>query len=416
MRKPARFRLVCVTLLISAPIGATTLAQVPNNLAAPMPVTGEPASSQDAEEAKFPGIPVLSGISFEATRDLLKGLVDEDRIATRGAREIAIFREAAPAVVLIQTANSTGSGIILQSGLILTNRHVVEGVGSVQICFKPYERDGKVIAETRRGTIKCVDPRRDLALVEPESLPRGFRYLTISSASNFDVGDDVYAIGHPLGIYTWTFTQGIISAVRDINTNDQHYTAIQTQTPINPGNSGGPLLNTAMEVVGINTWASNISSIEKKEVNGEQLPITRPAQGLNFAVSASDLRAFISDAASGKLATLALEIPVSPPGCSGQTLFNGRTKSGDAGLMIFSIRCDGKPDAWEIFPDDKSKPIEFHLDPDRTGMSSIVVFSNPSTGKWDTSRWDLYRDRTFAVVGIHDNGSLQPTRFEYAKS
>jgi hypothetical protein len=144
--------------------------------------------------------------------------------------------------------------------------------------------------------------------------------------------------------------------------------------------------------------------------------IARPAQGLNFAVSAHDLRGFVSDVANGKFSNLALQMPSTPPGCSGQIVFNGRTKLNDAGLKAFSLKCDNQADAWELFPDDKSKPIEFHLDPDRSGKSSIIVFSNTRTGKWDFSLWDFFRDQSFAVIGRHDDGRIQPSRFEFARS
>jgi hypothetical protein len=265
------------------------------------------------------------------------------------------------------------------------------------------------------GLVKSVDPQRDLALVAPESLPPNSKFLRISSGNDFEVGADVYAIGHPLG-YSWTFTQGIISGVRPINTEIEHYTAIQTQTPINPGNSGGPLLNSQTEVIGINTWVRDISTIDKRQVAGADMMIARPAQGLNFAVSAPDLRKFLGDVENGKFSNLALQMPGTAPGCTGQVVFNGRTKSNDAGLRTFSLKCDNQTDAWEIFPDDTSKPVEFHLDPDRSGKSSIVVFSNPQTHKWELSFWDFFRDQTFAVVGHHDNGNIKPTRFEFRRS
>jgi S1-C subfamily serine protease len=116
----------------------------------------------------------------------------------------------------------------------------------------------------------------------------------------------------PLG-YQWTFTQGIISAVRAIDAGNQHYTAIQTQTPINPGNLGGPLLNSNSEVVGINTWVRDVASVDKRQINGELTSATRPAQGLNFAVSAPDIRSFPDDIGKGKFS--ALQILASATGC-----------------------------------------------------------------------------------------------------
>lgn len=385
------------------------------SVATKMPALGEAVTTEQPTSTSFPGNPISDGLSFDTLADLLKHFAKQGKAVTRGAREIAIFRKAAPAVVLLRTKEAIGSGVMLADGSILTNRHVVEGIGRVQIFFKPNGRGSKGFAtETRIGTVKFVDPKRDLAIIVPESLPIGFKSLKISAQNDFEIGADVYAIGHPLG-YTWTFTQGIISGIRTIDTNNQHYMAIQTQTPINPGNSGGPLLNSQMEVIGINTWARDISEIEKKKVAGEDLAITRPAQGLNFAVSAPDLRSFISDTANGKIRNLALHMPQPPSGCRVEVIFSGRTKSNDASIKTFSLRCDRKIDAWEIFPDDKAKAIQFHLDPDRTGHSSIIVFSNPATGKWKTSLWDFFRDRTFAVTGRHDDGKIQPTKFEYTR-
>jgi hypothetical protein len=304
--------------------------------------------------------------------------------------------------------------VVLENGLVVTNRHVVEGVGFVEIFFKPTNLTQVASSiEVRSGRVKAVDPRRDLAVIAPDSLPPNFKFLKITTHDNYEVGADVYAIGHPLG-YSWTFTQGIISGVRAIDTESQHYIAIQTQTPINPGNSGGPLLNDATEVVGINTWVRDISKIEKKDVEGEAMAIARPAQGLNFAVSASDIRGFLSDVANGKFANLPLQVPNTSQGCSGQVLFSGRTKSNDAGMTTFSLKCDNITDAWRIIPDDKLKPVQMHYDPERSGKSAIIVFSNLSrTGSWETSYWDFFRDSTFAVIGRHEDGKIKPTRFEF---
>jgi S1-C subfamily serine protease len=296
----------------------------------------------------------------------------------------------------------------------LTNRHVVEGVGTVQIFFKPIDMaQSAQSTEFRIGRVSFVDKSRDLALVTPSDMPPSFKYLKIATHDDLEVGADVFAIGHPLG-YSWTFTQGVVSGIRKIDSDNQGYTAIQTQTPINPGNSGGPLLNVNAEVVGINTWVRDISSVKKVDVAGEAVVLARPAQGLNFAVSATDIRAFLADVQNGKIANLPLEIP-GVPGCTWQLMFNGRTKTDDAGLKTFSSRCDRKVDAWEIIPDKRSEPVQLHFDIARSGKSTVVVLSNATTRKWETSLWDFFRDDTFAVVGHHDDGKIQPTRFEFIR-
>ena len=381
-----------------------------------IPGLGTPVQSAGTDEQGIGGHPLPDGVSFNALAEMISAMKAEGAARRRGAQEIAIYRQAAPAVVLLKTAEASGSGVVLQGGVIVTNRHVVEGVGRVQIFFKPNDLNQDLQSmDSRVGSVTAVDPRRDLALITPESLPANYKFLKVTARTNFDVGSDVYAIGHPLG-YSWTFTQGIISGVRTINTDTERYTAIQTQTPINPGNSGGPLLNANMEVLGINTWARDISSIDKKAVGGQEVAITRPAQGLNFAVSAVDVLGFLNDVATSRLAKLPLQMPTTTPGCAGQVLFDGRTKPNDAKLKVYSLRCDNVADAWYVTPDDQMKPIRFIFDPDRTGKSPIIVLSNPKTGKWETSLWDLFHDETYAVIGRHDDGQLRPTRFEFARS
>jgi S1-C subfamily serine protease len=378
------------------------------------PSPGEVTALGNSSEAEIPENPLPYGMSLQDLGDAIKAMAIRESVVFRGAKEVALFQRAAPAVVLVKTSDGFGSGVVLENGLILTNRHVVEGVGAAQIFFKPTAMSESTSStEMRIGRVKAVDPRRDVAVILPDSLPNNFKFLKITNQDSFDVGSDVYAIGHPLG-YFWTFTQGIISGVRLIDTENEHYTAIQTQTPINPGNSGGPLLNAAGEVVGINTWIRR--EVTKKHVRGDEITISEPTQGLNFAVAAPDLRGFLADISSGKFSTLPLNIPSPVAGCSAQILFNGRAKTNDAVLKTFSLRCDQVADAWEVFPDDKSKPTQFHFDPNRTGKSSIVVFSDPATGKWETSYWDFFQDQSFAVIGHHEDGKLRPTRFEFAHS
>lgn len=404
---------------LSALFGAAalTVTALPASAQGPvsaMPEPGAPIAPRSPDEALFPGNPVPEGMSLDGMGQLIRGAVGQSKITARGAQEISVFRQAAPAVVLVMTKEGLGSGVILENGSVVTNRHVVEGFGTVQLFFKPDDAaPGKVQSETRMATVKFVDPRRDLAVIAPDSLPAGFKHLKIATRDDYQVGADVYAIGHPLGL-TWTFTQGLISAVRPIDNKTQHYTAIQTQTPINPGNSGGPLLNSDIEVVGINT--SGAETVDKKQVAGQEIKITNAAPGLNFAVSARDIRAFLDDTTSGKISNLALEMPKPPAGCKPQLVFNGRTKANDAVLRTYSMRCDLKADAWELMPDDKTKAVELHMDPERSGRDTIVVYSDVKTGKWSFSLWDFFRDHTYAVLGRHDDGKITPARFEFAGS
>ncbi len=409
------FRRFSATLILGVATAAISHAQSfskPKLIITTFPEAGQATPADNSQTIDLN--PLAEGASFDGLGKVLKEFaqVTSNR---RGAQEIALYKQASPAVVLLKTKEGSGSGVVLQNGLILTNRHVVEGVGTVQIFFKPTDMaQSAQSTEFRLGKVSVVDKSRDLALISPNDMPTNFQSLKISTRDDLEVGADVFAIGHPLG-YSWTFTQGVVSGIRKIDSDNESYTAVQTQTPINPGNSGGPLLNTNAEVVGINTWVRDISSVKKMDVAGEPVVVARPAQGLNFAVSAKDIRSFLTDVQSGKIANLPLQMPAIS-GCSWQLMFNGRTKADDAGLKTFSSRCDGKADAWEIFPDDKSKSVQLHYDVERSGKSTIVVLSNAATGKWEMSLWDFFRDETFAVVGHHDDGKIKPTRFEFLRS
>ncbi len=140
--------------------------------------------------------------------------------------------------------NSLGSGVIVsEQGLILTNHHVIASAEAIEIAIA----DGRKLPAKIVGT----DPESDLALlkVEAKQLPS----ITFASADNLDVGDVVLAIGNPFGVGQ-TITQGIVSALGrnhlGINTYENF---IQTDASINPGNSGGALINTAGDLVGINS-------------------------------------------------------------------------------------------------------------------------------------------------------------------
>jgi S1-C subfamily serine protease len=247
--------------VVTPPAGAQTIDRELTTV----PGMGDPVPSAGVDETGLEGRPLADGVSFGDLANMVAAMRADGTPHRRGAQEAAIYRRAAPAVVLIKTAEGFGSGVVLQNGAVVTNRHVVEGVGKVQIFFKPNDVSQDLESmKSRVGTVTIVDPTRDLALLTPESLPANYKFLRLAARTNFEVGSDVYAIGHPLG-YTWTFTQGIISGVRTINADGQHYTAIQTQTPINPGNSGGPLLDATTEVLGINTWVGYFDVREKAD-------------------------------------------------------------------------------------------------------------------------------------------------------
>jgi S1-C subfamily serine protease len=142
----------------------------------------------------------------------------------------------------------TGSGIVVNgNGTILTNYHVVENAIKVTVSFEK----GKSVEAKVVGT----DPSNDLAVLRIPTDGLTLHPLALGDSSAVQVGDPVYAIGNPFDLER-TLTTGVISALQRQITAPNGFTidnVLQTDAPINPGNSGGPLLNTAGEVIGINS-------------------------------------------------------------------------------------------------------------------------------------------------------------------
>jgi S1-C subfamily serine protease len=204
----------------------------------------------------------------------------------RGPRNIEVYKKAVSATVLIETdTGSLGSGAIISAqGEVLTNWHVIEGARRITVYFKPEEGVQAREDLAFSATLIKADPIADLALLQIQSPPTELRTLALGELKGLEVGQDVHAIGHPKG-QTWTYTTGIISAIRsDYQWKDESRihqgTVIQTQTPINPGNSGGPLLNDQAELIGINSF------------------VAREAEGLNYAVAVDTITAFLRKPAS----------------------------------------------------------------------------------------------------------------------
>src|SRR5215213_11544208 len=175
-----------------------------------------------------------------------------------------VAAKVVPSVVKLETdmgkASEEGSGIILSSdGLIMTNNHVVSaakdgpgGPGAAQT--KVTFADGR----TTQFTVVGTDPSSDIAVVRAQGVS-GLTPITLGSSGNLRVGQDVVAIGSPLGL-EGTVTTGIISALNrpvaaggDVQNQNTVLDAIQTDAAINPGNSGGALVNMNGELVGINS-------------------------------------------------------------------------------------------------------------------------------------------------------------------
>lgn len=187
-----------------------------------------------------------------------------------------LANEFGDGVALIQTPGGLGSGFIVTSrGHCVTNYHVIER--ETRIAVTLFHKDPKGgFARRRIDDVKIVamNPFVDLALLQiPEQKDLPFKTVMLAETDDQKEGEEVFAIGNPLGLER-SVSKGIISTR---NRNRDGLTYIQTTTQINPGNSGGPLFNARGEVVGVTNM---------KVLFGE---------GLGFAIPVAYLKHFLDN-------------------------------------------------------------------------------------------------------------------------
>ncbi|MCC7536362.1 MAG: trypsin-like peptidase domain-containing protein [Deltaproteobacteria bacterium] len=233
----------------------------------PTPVTPPPAPiPSPATPGHVPGLPGNPPGSFaDLVRRVSPAVVN---IATATVvREPAPFDPFHLGVPRERVSRSLGTGFLIDDrGTILTNNHVIANATAIRVQLADErELDARIVGR---------DPQTDVAVIRVEA--QGTPRLPLGDSDALRIGDWVVAIGNPFGL-AQTVTAGILSA-RD-RTGDElpldpsgYYSFLQTDASINPGNSGGPLLNTAGEVIGINT------------------AVNRAGQGIGFAIPMAMVR------------------------------------------------------------------------------------------------------------------------------
>jgi serine protease Do len=226
-----------------------------NSSATPL---GQPVVNTTAPEANFI-VNVVEQVGPAVVR------INASRRAVQNSPESPFDRFSnVPPEESEQIERGTGSGFIFDAnGLVMTNRHVVDGADRVTVLL----RDGRQF----QGEVLGEDPLTDVAVVKiaEANLPT----VKLGDSRRLTPGDWAIAIGNPLGLDN-TVTVGIVSAIgrpaSAIGDLDLRIRFVQTDAAINPGNSGGPLLNERGEVIGVNT------------------AIIQGAQGLGFAIPIDD--------------------------------------------------------------------------------------------------------------------------------
>ena len=177
---------------------------------------------------------------------------------------------------VVQSASSGSGFIITADGYIVTNYHVISGGTNVEVTLN----DGSVYTAQVIGG----DADYDLAVLKIDPGETALTPVVIGNSENLQVGDEVVAIGNPLGELTFSMSEGIVSCVdREINVEGTPFDMIQITAAVNSGNSGGPLFNIYGEVVGIVSAKYSTSS------NGTSV------EGLGFAIPINDVLSMIQD-------------------------------------------------------------------------------------------------------------------------
>ena len=250
-------------------LGATLSAAL---LAAAVPVSAQEAESLWVDGGKHRKADLdqpLRGSSIATLAERVSPAVVNVIVSYANANKLGGFFESED---WTSPGSAQGSGFIIHpTGYVLTNHHVVEGAQNITIrLWDAREFEVEVVG---------IDPQTDVALMKIEAAEGlTFPAVVLGDSDEVRVGENVLAIGNPLGL-SHTVTAGIISALerRDLAPEGRELYAefIQTDASINPGNSGGPLISLHGEVIGINT------------------AINRQAQGIGFAIPINTIKTLI---------------------------------------------------------------------------------------------------------------------------
>lgn len=325
----------------------------------------------------------------------------------RSMGDAQLFAEHAGSVVLILGKSSLGSGAIVSpDGLILTNHHVVSEGSDYAVVF--YRPDGRIdLAPRQTARLVKVDQIADLALLRLDTPPDDLKPLRFAGPDDLKVGIDVHAIGHPKG-QTWSYTKGQISQIRpDFTWAGAHRAqVIQTQTPLLPGNSGGPLLTDDGLILGINAF------------------IDPKAASLNFAIGIDEVQRFLARPDNRYLPQAAAQAPQAAPApavatppprpapsnCEVRILGTLRDTARNAKVVRVDLDCDGEPDLFLVYPDDRRAPHEAWLDLNKDKRVDVIVFDDNRDERWDRSFHDKDFDGRWDFIGQHPDGKVFPTR------
>ena len=242
-----------------------------------------------------------------------------------------VASEVSGSVVSIQAALSNGTAkgsgaIVSAKGYIVTNNHVISGAQQIQVTLS----NGQMYTAQVVGT----DTTTDLAVIKLDNPPSDLKAVEFADSDKLAVGEDVMAIGNPLG-YDDTATTGIVSAlnrpvtVTDDSGSDIVTNAVQIDAAINPGNSGGPTFNAAGQVIGIN---SSIASTATSSNSAGSI-------GIGFAIPSNLVKRVANEIIKdGKVRHVALGVTITTGTveADGVTRAGAKVTAGTSGSAVVS--------------------------------------------------------------------------------
>ena len=248
-----------------APESGSMIVEEPNGSNQPQPDAATPAPQTEQPGAASDKLTISDANKEANTTSIVQNCM---------ASVVGVYMSESTTTFTGETEEQdtgAGSGVIITTdGYIVTNNHVVEGLGNISV----YLQGGTKYPATLIGT----DNFSDLAIIkiEAENLPAA----TLGNSVNTAVGTTVYAIGNPLGLFTSSVSRGIISGLdRTITIDGVSMTLMQTDAAVNPGNSGGGLFNAEGELIGV--------------VNAKTASVD--VEGLGFAIPIDSAKPIISD-------------------------------------------------------------------------------------------------------------------------
>ena len=310
-----------------------------------------------------------------------KTLDEKKKIKFRGSAK-QIYNNYSNSVFYLYNpeAKAMGTGFLVdETGRVLSNWHVADKATNMLLWTLPEggNKSVKFLFEKQdyyNASVIATDKKQDLALIKVNGLPKSIKPVNLGSDSKIEVGDNVYAIGHPIS-YPWTFSFGMVSQVRknfewDYDENFTHSAnVIQMQTPISTGNSGGPLFSSEGQVVGINTLGDT------------------EGQNINFAVAVDQVKQFIKDNPYIK--------KVNP--------LNAAMIKEFPKAITQDYNNNGTIDTWYIDTNNNGKIDFAFLDDNEDGKVEAVLIDENENEVWEATRVDENQDGKIDYILLDEN-------------